>query len=114
MKEAYQAAGSLPSKASTKTHANIAKKRASSKTHTKTQEDKADAQTPQPHKSRTSEFIVSSIEKASKPCDDWWDEKILRTRIGRAHTGNIRTYLLGLTASSDKFRLITEITKKKR
>ena len=107
LSEAYKSAGALPSKASTKTVTKKARK-------TKT-DDKVDAQTPQPKKSRKSNYSVSSAEKPSRQAsnDEWWDEVILKTRIGRALSGNIRTYLLGLTESSNgKFKLITEITQK--
>ena len=55
-----------------------------------------------------------SVEKSSKPACayDWSDEQILATRIVSARTGNIRTYLLGKTISSEKIRLVAEMSAK--
>ena len=51
-----------------------------------------------------------SVEQSSKPACayDWPDGQILATRIVSARTGNIRTYLLGKTISSDKFKLVAD------
>ena len=58
--------------------------------------------------------MLHQSKKSSKPACayDWSDEQILATILVSARTGNIRIYLLGKTISSDKFRLVADISAK--